>query len=458
MGILGSLLFGASAASTWTGNMIYTALKNAKTKKEIRALYNHAAETNYINRSVAILPNVNKEALLLASGDPNEDDIYNYQSDSNTAALDYIWGSSSDPEGIIVSGGRQLDRVHALIPFIHKSQTRRIPVIVLHTGNTDLESMLFNYGNSVDFISRSSAYYDVFRGLPVEDIAYLLYETMPQNSTNPSAESLIHAMLEILSRTTGNITIQNLASFPLLSLKAQIDGMHNSGQLTSDEYAEINRYYMSGSGEIDSVRIFLNKLNRQAEGVYGKLCTRSCNIKRTLKQNGIVAIDVGTAGNDLLLSLVINHLLFLQAQGREFSVLIDNISFSMSSKLSELTRCKTFAVSSNDFISSLYGGEKRGEDLFSELTGNIGALVLLRHASGTSCKKWSDHLGTYNKIHIRYSLSQSSAFMNSNDSRGLSVDERVEPRVKAETISKLPDGMACIHTIDGTLFAEITGP
>lgn len=70
--------------------------------------------------------------------------------------------------------------------------------------------------------------------------------------------------------------------------------MQQSGQLSADEYAEINRYYMSGSAESDSVRIFLNKLNRQAEGVYGKLTSRPCNIKRLLNQKGVIAIDGGT--------------------------------------------------------------------------------------------------------------------------------------------------------------------
>ena len=458
MGLFGNMFYGASSASLWTGNMIYTALQNAKTKKEVRELYNRASETNFKNRSVAILPSINKQQLLLTSGDPSENDIYDYQSNSSTAALDYIWGESEEPEGIIVSGGRPSDRVCALIPFVHKAQVKEIPVVALHTGNADLEQMISSHSRAYEFISRKDTYYDVFRGLPVEDIAYLLYETMPQDSTSPAAESLLHALLEILSRTSGNITIQSLAAFPLLSLKSKIDEMHQSGQLSADEYAEINRYYMSGSAESDSVRIFLNKLNRQAEAIYGKLTSRPCNIKRLLNQKGVIAIDVGTTGNDILLSLVINHLLLLQAQGREFAILIDNVPLSKDPKLSELTRCKACAVSNNDFISSLYGGEKRGEDLFSDITGSVSAVVLFRHASGTSCQKWSEHLGTYNKIHIRYSLSQSKAFMNSNDSRGLSVEEKDEPRVRAETINNLPNGLACIHTIDGTLFAEVACP
>lgn len=54
MGLFGNMFYGASSASLWTGNMIYTALQNAKTKKEVRELYNRASETNFKNRSVAI--------------------------------------------------------------------------------------------------------------------------------------------------------------------------------------------------------------------------------------------------------------------------------------------------------------------------------------------------------------------------------------------------------------------
>ena len=299
MGLFGNMFYGASSASLWTGNMIYTALQNAKTKKEVRELYNRASETNFKNRSVAILPNINKQQLLLASRDPSENDVYDYQPNSTTAALDYIWGESEEPEGIIVSGGQPSDRACALIPFVHKAQVKEIPVVVLHTGDADLEQMIPNHSRIYEFISRKDTYYDVFRGLPVEDIAYLLYETMPQDSTTPAAESLFHALLEVLSRTSGNITIQSLAAFPLLSLKAKIDEMQQSGQISADEYAEINRYYMSGSAESDSVRIFLNKLKRQAEGVYGKLTSRPCNIKRLLNQKGVIAIDVGTTSNDI---------------------------------------------------------------------------------------------------------------------------------------------------------------
>ena len=455
MGIMGGVARGATAASMWTGNMIYTGLQNARTKKEIRALYQHAADANFQNRAVAVLPGINKQQLLLTAGEPDDNDVYDYQSQTPTPALDYIWGESDNPTSVIVSGGQNKERVLALIPFVHKAQAENTSVIVLHTGNNDLQQMIKNHSRDYEFISRKDCFYDVFRGLPVDDIAFLLYETMPKDTATPAAESLLRALIEVLLLTDGKITLQNLSAFPLISLKVKIDAMKNCGQLTGDDYDEINHYCMAGSSDTDAVRIFLNRLNRQSEAVYGKPLSKFSNIKRMLNQKGVIAIDVGSSGNELLVSLVLNHLLLLQSQGKEFAVLMDNIPISKHDKITDVLRGHPYAVSCQDFVSSLFGGEQRGDDLFSEITGNVNTTVLFRHASGTTCQKWSEHLGKYRKIRIRYNISQNNAFMNTSNSRGLSVDETDEPRIRAETLGKLADGVACIHSIDGVLIAEV---
>lgn len=455
IGIMGGVARGATAASMWTGNMIYTGLQNARTKKEIRALYQHASDANFQNRAVAILPGISKQQLLLTSGELDDNDVYDYQSQTSTPALDYIWGESNDPTSVIVSGGQNKERVCALIPFVHKAQAENVPVIVLHAGNNDLLQMAKNHSRDYEFISRRECFYDVFRGLPVDDIAFLLYETMPKDTATPAAESLLRALIEVLLLTDGKITVQNLSSFPLISLKNKIDAMKNAGQLTGDDYDEVNHYCMAGSSDTDAVRIFLNRLNRQSEAVYGKPLTNFSNIKRMLNHKGVIAIDVGSSGNDLLVSLVLNHLLLLQSQGKEFAVLLDGLPISKHERISDVLRGHPYAISCQDFVSSLFGGEQRGDDLFSEITGNVSTTILFRHASGTTCQKWSEHLGKYRKIRIQYNISQNNAFMNTSNSRGLSVDETDEPRVRAETLGKMADGVACIHSIDGILIAEV---
>jgi hypothetical protein len=446
---------GSIAASSNTGRIIFTALQRARTKKEIQEIYNQAYETNFQNRSVGVLPSANKQQLLLISGDPSDNDIVDYQTESSTPGIDYIWGEPDGPESSVISGGQNSERVRALMPFVHKSQQEDIPLVALHTGNRELETMIGGHSSAYEFISRGNFYYDVFRGMPVEDMAYLLYETMPEEDGSPAAESLLRSLLEVVLRTQGAVTFQNLAAFPLPDLQDKLDAMQKTGELTPDEYREINRYYMSGSSVIDSVRIFLNKLNRQAESIYGKPASNICNIKKMLNNKGAIAIDVGNVNNDLIFSLTINYLILLQSQGRSFSILLDGIPLSRFTKTNNLLRGRVYAISHNDFVSSLFGGERRGEEMFSEITGNVSDLVLFRHTSGISCQKWSEHLGKYHKIRIKYNISQTSSFVNPGDSRGISVDETDEPRVRAETLAKLPGTFACIHKSGGILFAEV---
>ena len=402
-----------------------------------------------------IMPNENKQQLLLATSDPSDNDIYDYDTKSSTPALDFIWGETDYPEGEVVSGGETRTRIEALIPFVHKSQQEGIPLIALHSGNKEIGSMIRNHSFDAEFIDRGNTYYDVFRGMPVDGIAYLLYETMPDDDSNPSSESLLRALIEVVLHKEGTVTIQNLATFPLLNLKDELDRLLKDEEITSAEHKDIDRYYMAGSSETDAVRIFLNKLNRQAEGIYGKPVGRNSNIKRMLNQKGVISIDVGGVNNDMVVDLVINHLMLLQSQGREFSILLDDIPISKFLKIRDLLRGRTYAISQKDFVSSLYGGDIQGDELFAELTGTVTRVVLFRHSSGTSCQKWSDFMGKYKKIRIRYNISQNNSFMNSSDSRGISVDETDEPRVRAETLGKLAGSLACIYSTDGILFAEV---
>ena len=136
--------------------------------------------------------------------------------------MDYIWGETSAPNSVIVSGGQNKERVCALIPFVDKAQAEDIPVIVLHTGNADLESMIQKYSRISELVSGKCFFYDVFRGMPSDDIAFLLYETMPSDSATPAAESLLRALIEVLLLTDGKITLHNLSSFPLITLKSKI--------------------------------------------------------------------------------------------------------------------------------------------------------------------------------------------------------------------------------------------
>ena len=447
MGFFGGAMITANMVSGW--------INNARTKKDIKRIYEQTTEANFKNRGVLALPYVSKTQLLLTSGESTDNDIYDYETKSPTPAIDYIWGENVKAESIIISGGKPEERVRAMIPIIHKSQQEGVPVIALHTGNRELEKLVSDHSVACEFISRTNLYYDAFRAMPVDDIAYLLYETMPEDDASPSAEALIRSLLEILLRTEGKVTFHNLAAFSLPKLMDELNKLKINGEVTTDEFNDISRDYMAGSSEIDAVRTFLNKLNRQTDSIFGKATSNTCNLKKMLNIKGVITFDIGLGSNDLILSLLVNHLTHLQSIGRDFSILIDGISLSRFPSICDLIRGRTYAVSNNDFISSLYGGDKSGEDLFAEIIGDVNTVVLFNHKSGTSCQKWSEHLGKYHKIKIKMNISQTSSFLMGSNTRGITVDESDEPRVRAETISMLPGSLACIHNNNGTLFAEI---
>ena len=449
MGFFGGVMLTANVVSQW--------INNARTKKDIQRVYNDAAEANYKSRAVFALPYLNKVQLLLTTVDSTDidNDVYKYESGSKTPALDYLWGEHENPESVLVSGGRQEERNRAMMPFLCKAQNEGIPVVALHSDNNDLETLIKGYGFTHEFISQNGYYYDAFRSLPVDDIVFLLYETMPGKITSPNAEALIRSLVEMLLRTEGNVTFHGLATFPLANLMDKLNKLKVDSEVTNDEFNEISSYYMAGSSEVAAVRIYLNKLNRQAENIFGNITSDLCNIKKMLNIKGIVSINTGIGNNDLILTFIINQFLYYQSVGRNFAVMVDNVSLSKFTSLCELIRGRIYAISHEDFVSSLHGGDKKSDDIFAEITGGVSNVVLFNHKSGTSCQKWSEHLGKYHKIKIKMNISQTKSFAMGGNTRGISVEEADEPRVRSETISMLPDSLACIHNRNGTLFAEI---
>ncbi|MCL1988188.1 MAG: hypothetical protein FWG64_09505 [Firmicutes bacterium] len=435
-------------------------LNNAQTQQEIEKMHQKAIEENTKNRQVFIVPSVKHQDLLLTSSEEDKDIIF--VENSPSLAFNCIWGNNPKVENTVVSGGENDSRIRALIPFVQRINAENSPLVVLHNGNQKLEEMLKNYSKNYskncECIGKS-LYYNAFESMDSEDISSLLEKIMPQ-PTITAAKSLLQAVIKTIWETQNTVNFQNLANFPMQNGLNILENAHKKTEISTDEYNETKRKFLAGSAEMDSVKNFLDQLNRQAANIYksSKMCS---NISKTINQKGKIAIDIGNSNNELIFSLVIEHLKFLQDK-QKFAILLDNIAISRFPKVADLLNGKTYAISHNDFISSLFGGEKNGDDIFTELAGNISTIVLFNHSSGTSCKKWSEHLGTYHKNLVTYNISQNNAFMNSSDSRGISVNETEEPRIRADTLGKLGrfdqnfSTLACIRCpTDEIIFAEI---
>jgi len=438
-------------------NFISRSISDSRVKKDVKRLCEGASQSNFTNRGVMAMPYVDTVRLLLVTGAPEDNDIYDYQSESDTPGIDFIWGERDAPENVLVSGGTSEMRTPALLPFLYKCLENDIPVVALHTGNHHLEDLLKKYSADCELVSSKKMYYDAFRAMPVPDMAHILYETM--EDANPNVTPLLHALLEMVLRTEGSVNLQNLASFPLARLMDKLNELKARGEITTDEYDEIGRDYMAGSSEVNVVRTFLAKLARQADAINGKVRSGICNVKKILKKAGAICIDVGIGNNDLLIALIIHHLMLLQSAGRDFAIIIDGIAISKCMPLCDLLQGRVYAVSHNDFVASLFGGDHKGEDLFARVAGEMTAIVLFGHKSGTSCQKWSEHLGRYHKIRVRMNVSQGDSFFTDTNTRGntrsMAGEDTEEPRVRAESISMLPEALACIYVRNEILFSKM---
>ena len=450
--------FGGGSRDHPVAAAFYNALQNARTNREIRNLYHSVAAANFESRGVGVMKGTNPRQLLLTSGEDSDNDITCFKPVSQTPALDFIWGGTDDVGCTIVSGGREEDRNTALLPFMRKVQNANIPIFAIHAGNAALARMIGQYSTVYESVSMQDAYYDVFRGMAPEDISYLLYETMASGNAPAAAEFLLKAVVQTIMAQSGDVTIASLAAFHIPNLKNEIDTLLAQGLISNSEYADIWADFSAGSAERLAVGQFLNRLNRQFQTVYGQPGNQRANLKRVLNQNGSVAIDVGRNNNELLVNLVMKHVLLLHANGNPCAVILDGLPLCRIPDVQELILGGPFAISSPDFISSLYGGPQRGEDLFPKITGPVASTILFRHDSGTSCQKWSAHIGTYKKIRIRAAIGRNRAFLHEGNTHGYSVDEADEPKISADTINKLPDGMACLCRSDGILIAAVTAP
>lgn len=466
MSLLGSFarasLNTGRSVSHSTSQAIFNMMQRSRTKRDIKLLYQQVSDANFAHRGVYLLPGgQSKQQLRLISGN-DENDVYDYTPARNQEPGDvgwqFVYGSTDDPEGTIVSGGSPGDRVAALVPFVVKAREAGLPLIALHYGNTRLEKMLSFWSNDCEMVSRQFCFYDAFRGMPPEDIAHILFQSMPENLATPAAYTLLQAVTEIMAYTENNTDLETLAKFPILSIGSTLQALLSKGIIDKDEYDRLNGYFLAGSAELNSVRLFLSNLCRESVSVYGNTNNRRSNVRAVINQKGTLSIDVGSTANVNLTSLVVSHLYYLQSQGKQFVVLLDGLPIASCIRINDLLRNCTYAVSNNDFISSVSGGKIPRDELFTEITGSVKRTVLFAHTSGVSAGKWSEYLGTYKKIRIRSSISNSTSYDSTNYSKGLSMDEKDEARVPAGTFALLPPKWACIYSAEGILFAQINEP
>ncbi|MBQ7545195.1 MAG: hypothetical protein IJT02_09675 [Synergistaceae bacterium] len=409
------------------------------------------------NRGVRVSSSVDKNAICL-NDDPKFDDTETVTDKDAEPALDYLKGDSKLPESVVVSGGTEADRCRTLMPFIYRSQTSNMPLVIIHNSDSTLESMIASSCKVHEIISAKGLYCDIFAGLIPDDIVRLISDTIGEDN---GTESLLRALVNVVLTKRPDACIEDIASFPLGKLRDGIIRLNASGVLTKKQYSDWLEDYDAGSGARVSLRTFLTNLADDFRHVFGAKRAGRSSIVRTLNHNGAVMIDIGKGTAELAVKLLINYLLLLDKNHCNFNFIIDDFYIAKFPEISDIIRGRTYAISHSDFAASLslsrskYTHENNSDELFRDLTHDAGVVCVFCHQSADSCRRWSEYFGTYRKIKTQREHSSSGGWASYNPAESLSEQEHDLPRVRGRSIESLPSGVACVYRKEGIFIGSI---
>lgn len=170
-------------------------------------------------------------------------------------------------------------------------------------------------------------------------------------------------------------------------------------------------------------------------------------------------IDIGSSTNEILLNIIINEIKEVLATGKTIMLVLDDINICSNDLLNKLVkslsaRCLTTLLSSD--IYSMLGGD---DNLFHTFTGNACKCIVLSHASGTTCTKWSEIFGYYDVDKISQNITTNQNFQwgyGSGNSNSISVSTNREFIVKPEELARLNQNEVFILDINAKELAFTT--
>ena len=332
-------------------------------------------------------------------------------------SFDQLFEYSSSASNFVVSGASKKERNAVIMAYISILKNDNIPVILLHNSNLDLEDeILANYSNSVMFSRRNlgqiqnQANYDPFIDNDASLISTILSDVGKKDFNLSSATSLYFegmAKYLMLARTTPSLPA--FFKCPHSSLVSVVQDWVNKGQISPQIGQDLQFYLTSGSKELGSIKIFLNKLLSDMRPIRTNHLSKKQESLMSAynKRYDVISVDLLSSSESLYSRLLTSELNELYRYGG-FGLVIDDISFTKGEVLTDIIskpRPNTgFMMAESDFFSACANDNQ----IYESIMGLCHNFLLFNHPSGMSRNKWAEFFGKYDKTKV--SESSSSGF------------------------------------------------
>lgn len=356
--------------------------------------------------------------------------------------------SPTEPVGnIVISGGVEHLRNRSILGSMIPSYNNGIPIVVIHFGNANLETLLQQQVGNLTVFNRKNSIYDPFVGLSTYEICRTIQcSATKQCELRSGSQYYIEGMTEFIRTKNIPPFCEMYMYCPHLELIDKVDFAESKGLINSNQSQKIKTFLVQGQAQRSDVENYFNVLRQQSQGL---LCSKlnlnqAKSIRSVINNNGVCCFDVGSNTNDLLISLILEDLLSAAASGKKITLIIDNPNLIKGDKIENIAQNSggniNLVLSSQDIFAAVNGDEA----LFSMVIGKALKLVVFNHSYGMSCNKLSDALGSYDKKEIVTSINQGTNYTSmftvipgQMNNQGITVNIKRENRVLPEEINKL---------------------
>lgn len=319
--------------------------------------------------------------------------------------------------------------------------------VILHCGNYSLSELVSNaFTNTSGFYSVGShnPIYDPFVELNRNELAQMILSASGNEyKIERSGNSYIYGLADYLQLIGRPICVETLYNCIIDRSYENILEQAEAGRLSDFIARRINSEFAQGQMELGNIEQFFSVLKQQGYSVLAdeSSARRAISIKKALRQNEVIMIDLGSTTNTLLLNVIAQEIRDSISNGLEFSLILDSVPLDTSESLSQLLR--NFSGRCNYVYSSsdVYADTQSTANVFETLIGRASTVFVLQHYSSASSRRFSEFFGQYQKIEVNQTFTSGDNYMTfgqilpgSSSGNVYATQHITKPRVEEDEI------------------------
>lgn len=352
---------------------------------------------------------------------------------------------------ILVSGNNQSIKNRVSCVAAYNSCLRRKPVVILHCGNSELERLI-SEAYSTEYmhyiINRNNPIYDPFLGLSKEEISQLVVTASSGSNRVERIGGIggtyINGLTDYLLANGRTPVASSYIRCPHDELLSRVLRHQENGEISDADARHITDEITQGKSEQGKVEQCFRVLNTQASCILSRSADWAISIRKAIDENETISIDLVSASNDLLISMVLQEIRDAMSMGKEFLLVLDSIPIDASESLGQLIRNYSSSCNFVYASSDAYSDTQSTANVFETLLAKSNTVFVMQHNSANTNKKFSEYFGEYQRVEINTTYASGDTYATygqilpgSSNSNITSTQRVNKPRVEERDIASL---------------------